>query len=197
MVSLLDLKSKTMKPIGLTLAAIAAASFSGEAVRGESVVPNTGDRSKQDISEMQIPQSRNVEYDRYQNWRFNFSFIYPENFVEPQAPPTNNDGREFVSEDGLIRIVGYGSHFLGYDSLDEAYREATQDRPANNRDRVVTYQTRGENWFVVSGYDGDMVFYTKKVFNNDKFKTLDIRYDRDLQPEFDAIVREISRSFQA
>jgi len=46
-------------------------------------------------------------WERYENSRYNFSFLYPKGFLMNEAPG-NNDGRGFLSEDGTIYCHGYG-----------------------------------------------------------------------------------------
>jgi hypothetical protein len=50
---------------------------------------------------------------------------------------------------------------------------------------------------VVSGYDGDAVFYQKTLLDEGDFKVLDIEYDRGSQPWFDSVVSKIADSFMA
>ncbi|MEC4892348.1 MAG: hypothetical protein SAL07_04250 [Oscillatoria sp. PMC 1051.18] len=144
------------------------------------------------VQYVDIPARENVNYDRYYNPRFNFSVLYPPNLVSPQSPPQNNDGREFLSSDGSISMRVFGSNNALNQTLAEIYDEQSQETPS----RQVTYRTRGEDWFVVSGYENGEVFYRKTYLRNGDFKTLIIRYNRALQPEFDPIVTEISQSFR-
>jgi hypothetical protein len=62
----------------------------------------------------------------------------------------------------------------------------------------VTYDYFGDDEFILSGYDAnDQVFYIRVLLRHNDFLVLDITYDRALQPEFDAMVAEISDSFRA
>lgn len=142
-----------------------------------------------------IPAPENVNYERYYNSRFDYSVIYPVDLLEIQEAPTNNDGRRFVSPNNRIEMVVYGSHNSLDRNLDELYQEYLG---RDDTETEITYRDRGENWFVVSGYDnnGDEVFYNKVVLQDGVIITLELRYDTALQPEFDAIVADISRSLQ-
>ncbi|MDB9312635.1 hypothetical protein PN462_05930 [Spirulina sp. CS-785/01] len=141
-----------------------------------------------------IPPPEEVSYELYSNSRYHFSVLYPNNILVPLPPPTNNDGREFISPNESIEMVAFGAHNSLDQTLEGMYNEALN---AENLD--VTYQRLEENWFIVSGYQGDTVVYTKVIFdereNVTDILTLDIRYDKALQPEFDRVVAEISNSF--
>lgn len=142
---------------------------------------------------MSMLKERNVQYETYYNSRFDYAVKYPSNIVTPQPPPTNNDGREFVSPDRDIEMAVYGRHQLNQ-SLNELYREALQRQRQLGSN--VTYDYLGRNEFIISGYDrtGE-VFYQKTLLHYNDFLTLDLNYERSLQPEFDSVVAEISNSF--
>ncbi|MFP4298662.1 MAG: hypothetical protein ACLFT0_12480, partial [Spirulinaceae cyanobacterium] len=142
-----------------------------------------------------IPEPENVNYERYYNSRFDYSVIYPVDLLEIQEAPTNNDGRRFVAPDNRVEMVVYGSHNSLERDLDELYQEYLGREDANTE---ITYRDRGDNWFVVSGYDnnGDEVFYNKVVLQDGVIITLELRYDAALQSQFDPIVADISRSLQ-
>jgi len=117
---------------------------------------------------------------------------YPEDLLNQQPPPQNNDGRSFVSPQGSINMAVSGSHNVPQRSLNEVYQNQLQAYQETGR---VTYKTQQDNWFVISGYQGGDVFYTKTFLYNNDILELRLNYDRSLQPEFDAIVSHISHSF--
>ncbi len=137
-----------------------------------------------------IPNEANVLYETYANYRFDFSLVYPENIVSMESAPTNNDGRTFTSPNENIVIKAYGAHNISDNTISDLYRD-TLSRVDGN----VTYERQEDNWFVISGYEGDRVFYIKEIIAHDDILTLDIRYDRNLQNRFDPVVATISNSF--
>lgn len=189
-----NLKLTNAPKLVFALSAIAALGMSASPADTEPIAQRQRDRHHND-AEVTIPQERYIEYDRYFNPRFEFSLAYPENLVSPQAPPQNNDGRTFVSPDGDIEIKAFGYHNSLNQPLSAAYQRAARSHTQEHPTRDVTYKTRGENWFVVSGYQGDDIFYTKQILRDGKYKVLSIRYDLSLKPEFDPIVAEIAESF--
>jgi hypothetical protein len=139
-----------------------------------------------------IPRAEDIDYDTYYNNRFEYVVKYPENLLNKQPPPQNNDGRSFVSPEGSIKMRVSGSHNVPERTFSEIYQQQLQ---AYQQESRVTYQTKQDNWFVISGYRDGNVFYKKTIFYNDDVLDLTLTYDRTLQPEFDPIVAEISRSF--
>lgn len=139
-----------------------------------------------------IPPPENIDYDTYYNNRFEYVVKYPETLLNKQPPPQNNDGRSFISPEGSIEMRVSGAHNIPKKTFSEIYQEQLQ---AYQQESRVTYQAQQDNWFVISGYRDGTVFYRKIIFYNDDVLELTLTYDRTLQPEFDPIVAEISRSF--
>lgn len=143
-----------------------------------------------------IQRKQNGRYEKYYNNRFNYSVAYPIGILIPQGESQNGDGKKFISKDKNIIMAVYGSHNVLNKKLEEVYRTESRNATPENPTRVVTYKTRGDNWFVVSGYENGKVFYNKTILRNGDFKVLDIRYNKSLKSKFDPIVAEIAKSFR-
>ena len=143
-----------------------------------------------------IAIAQNITYSRYYNSRFNYSVAYPASILIPQGESQNGDGQKFVSKDKSITLLVYGSHNALNQQLAELYRTQSRSATRENPTRVVTYKTRGNDWFVVSGYEDGKVFYNKTILRNGDFKVLELRYNKSLQPKFDPIAAEIAKSFK-
>lgn len=149
----------------------------------------------EEIQTVSAVGDRAPQYETYYNGRFDFAIAYPSNFVSPQPPPTNADGREFVSPEGDIKMVANGSNRPRGKTIEESYRESMEWLRESGAE--VTYDDLGEDEFVISGYDNSgQVFYTKTLLMNGYFIDLNLTYDRDLQPEFDRVVADISNSLR-
>ena len=93
----------------------------------------------------------------YHNDRFDVEGRLPVNFVAGPAPQ-NGDGREFSSPDDSGTISIYGS----YNTTDSiaAYREQTRAFHENDGAEIA-YEDGQQDWFVLSGTEGGMVFYLR------------------------------------
>ncbi len=141
-------------------------------------------------------RKQNTTYERYYNDRFNYSIAYPVGILIPQGEAQNGDGQKFISKDKNIVMAVYGSRNVFNKKLEEVYRTESRNGTPEHPTRVVTYKTRGDSWFVVSGYEDGKVFYNKTILRNGDFKVLDIRYNKSLKSKFDPIVAEIAKSFR-
>jgi len=62
----------------------------------------------------------------------------------------------------------------------------------------VTYKTRGQNWWVFSGYRGEDIFYRRAAFacNHHRIHVIELLYPRYQKRQFDSIVTSISHRLQ-
>lgn len=133
-------------------------------------------------------------YRTYHNARFDYSISYPAKVLIPQGEAENGDGQKFLSKDGSVEMLVYGSNNALDQTLPQVYQEETSS--AEHPNRKVTYQVIRADWFVVSGVDGSRVFYQKTFLRRGVLKTLRIEYDQSQKATFDSITATISRSFR-
>jgi hypothetical protein len=62
-------------------------------------------------------------------------------------------------------------------------------------DRTVTYEAMKDDWFVISGYIDNWIFYKRTYLVDDVFYTFYIVYDQNLAYMFDPITAHISGEF--
>ena len=124
----------------------------------------------------------------YRNDRFGFSVAVPAPFGMDPAPD-NDDGRRFFDREGCS-ITVYGSHNV----LDATVASEMEDRKSFSFDSV-TYERKGKDWFVLSGFKDDDIVYSK-VFVGDTLITLHISYPADLKADYDETVASVVKSFK-
>ena len=130
-----------------------------------------------------------VTYETYQNEKLGFSVRYPAGVLHPAGEVGNGNGRTFEASDGSASMLVYGTEGSSPDKLRRRF-----DEQLDNPDLNVTYQTRGDGWYVLSGYRGDHIFYERVEARDNTFKVVRIFYDRSRKSAFDPIVREVSAS---
>ena len=140
------------------------------------------------------PLSRADDWRIYQNDRYGTTIEYPSTF-RPQPPPDADDGRAFKSADG-----GEFSVFASYGGIDSDLAQY-RDSVVKNLDAgsVVTYQTHGGNWFVVSGTKGDKIFYERHLLSHrgEMTEGFVITYPASLKQTYDPIVARMAKSFRS
>jgi hypothetical protein len=130
-------------------------------------------------------------YATYQNDKFGFSVRYPQNVLQPASDVGDGNGRTFEAPDGSASMLVYATEGTPPEKLQQRFEEQTA-----NPDLEITYQTRGDGWYVLSGYRGDHIFYERVEARDETFKVVRLFYDRSRKRAFDPIVREVSASLQ-
>lgn len=140
------------------------------------------------------PAQAQAGYATYHNARFNYSIAYPAKVLIPQGEAANGDGQKFLSRDGRVEMLVYGSN----NSLNQTLRDAYQEEinPSAHPQRRISYQVMRADWFVVSGTENGRVFYQKTFLRREVFKTFRIEYDESQKGTFDSITAAIAKSFK-
>ena len=131
-------------------------------------------------------------YQTYYNSRFEYSISYPSTLLIPQGEAANGDGQKFLTRDGKVEMLVYGSN----NALEKTLRGVFQARTARHESRTITYQVFKGDWFVVSGTENNKVFYEKTMQHNGVFKTFRIEYDKAVKDTWDPITAKIAHSFK-
>jgi hypothetical protein len=134
----------------------------------------------------------------YHNDRYGTTIDYPDSF-KAEPPPDNNDGRRFKSADGAEFAV-----FASYGALDfdlAGYQKYILEKLGPGK--AVTYQAHGEDWFVISGTEGDGIFYERYMLSHGKemaegfVEGFVMSYPAALKPIYDPIVARMAKSFRS
>jgi|GEM_PF-515469 len=128
----------------------------------------------------------------YTNVRFKYSICYPQDLLVPQGESDNTDGQKFLAKDGAQLIV-YGRNNALHDSLKDAL-EDTSSRLAGASGKV-TYKVIRPGWFVVSGENGQSVFYAKTMYSHEQFKSFDLTYDSGASSVYKPVVTRLAACF--
>jgi hypothetical protein len=130
----------------------------------------------------------------YHNDRYGTTIDYPDLF-KAEPPPDSNDGRKFIAADGAEFAV-----YASYNTLDFDLAKF-HDFTIKNLDpkAAVTYQARGDDWFVISGTRGDNVFYERETLSHKAQMTegFFMNYPSSRKQTYDPIVARMTKSFRS
>jgi hypothetical protein len=130
----------------------------------------------------------------YQNDRYGTTIDYPDLF-KAEPPPDNDDGRRFKSRDGAEFAV-----FASYNAFDfdlAGYQRYILEKLGPGK--AVTYRAHGEDWFVISGTEGDGIFYERYMLSHGKEMTegFVMSYPAAVKETYDPIVARMAKSFRS
>ena len=135
---------------------------------------------------------------QYKNARFGFTMTYPSNFVlDPESIPEGGDSARFWTLDRRATAVVTGIRNGLGQSLTDLLEEATKDVTENSHG-TITYTRTRDNWFVISGFIGERIFY-RRSFLSDRSRVIGnlwIEFPRSMRPCFEDAVSMMSLSFR-
>lgn len=129
----------------------------------------------------------------YENARFGTTVTFPAHvFRQAMEPPPRGEGMTFLSADGASMAV-----FAMNNALDETPETlALQSDSGTEADGRVTYSRVSDDWVVVSGFEGEEIFYKRFEFGNDNIiHGLLIKYPSSRRDVYDALIGDIAESF--
>jgi hypothetical protein len=135
---------------------------------------------------------------QYRNARFGFTMTYPSSFVlDPDSIPEGGDSARFWTPDRRATAVVTGIRNGLGQSLADLLDEATKDITENSHGSI-TYTRARDNWFVISGFIGERIFY-RRSFLSDRSRVIGnlwIEFPRHMRPCFEDAVSMMSLSFK-
>jgi tetratricopeptide (TPR) repeat protein len=130
-----------------------------------------------------------TEYKLYTNGRYGFSIKYPSFFIMGESP-ANGDGITMHSPDNSVELTVFGSNNVFNETAASSYNKLI------NESSNITYKTQQGNWYVVSGIEGDKIFYEKYVVGNGSINAFIIKYPSSKTKEYDSTVNILNSSFE-
>lgn len=128
----------------------------------------------------------------YHNERFGTTAAVPADW-RMGAPPENNDGRIFTSPDGRAEIVVSGMLSIGPRSEEFALRLGPLDG------EIIEYERRGRDWVVVSGVNGERIFYRKSLLScgDTIWNSVFLQYPANEKEKYAPLVAHVAASLRA
>jgi hypothetical protein len=137
--------------------------------------------------------ARDLDWGVYEDAEHGCRLDYPR-FLFSADPEQEGEPLRFSSEDEstYFQVMGVEStaNWIPSDIKQKYLRTDMPD---------VTYERTKSEFFVLSGYRDDAIYYTKVTVSDDHHTAciLDITYPRSRKKEFDPIVTRMSHSFEA
>jgi hypothetical protein len=131
----------------------------------------------------------------YRNERFGFELAYPSAVFEPGEAPEGGQGMIFVSRDGAAQLlVSAGQNTTG-ETLG-SYRRFVLNK--SYRDARIAYAPVRSSWFVLSGTNGDTMFYERITFRcgGKMIYGWQMTYPVAERQIYDPIVEAVHRSYR-
>jgi len=126
---------------------------------------------------------------RYSNDQFGTEFEFPANVFQIGPTSEKAELRQFLSQDATLEI--FATENVWGESA-EALRQGVLEREEGE----VTYAPSGRNWFVLSGFRGDQIFYEKYLLRDGVLHAFGIEFPASAKPTYAPIIERIEDSFR-
>jgi hypothetical protein len=137
-----------------------------------------------------------TSYKQYCNARFGFCVSYPNTF-KGQGESDNGDGQEFISADGKSSLLVYrDGREAVYESEAECKSQSYLSDITPDDTKQITFKKKGENFYVVSGYQGSMIFYQKTIFTDQGMMTAIFTYPGSQKTKYDSYCVKLFETFK-
>jgi hypothetical protein len=130
-------------------------------------------------------------WQRYSNDLYGTEFEFPAN-VFTVTPAVSGDGRQFTSADATLEI--FATPNTESETTKTLRRRLLQNEQGYDD---VTYAPSGENWFVLSGFRGDRIFYEKYLLKDRVIHAFGMEFPASAKPFYAPIIERIEDSFRA
>lgn len=136
--------------------------------------------------------ARSDATDQYHNGTFDYTLRLPESHLGNYLSVTTPEGITFTSPDGLAVVNVFGSWNEGGKSLAEIVDQYMRQVP----EAEFTYEWRGRNAAVLSGYQAGDIFYVRIAMSPDggRVAVLNMIYAPELKRQLDPAVTRLSTS---
>lgn len=139
--------------------------------------------------------SAQTTYNQYCNARFGFCVSYPSTF-KAQGESDNGDGQEFISSDRKASLLVYRDGRDAIYESEEEYKWMSYLSDINDETKQITYKKKGEDFYVVSGYQGVMIFYQKTIFTDEGMMTAIFTYPTSQKAKYDSYCLKVFETFK-
>ena len=141
------------------------------------------------------------KFETYCNVRFGFCIDYPSGRLFPQGESGNGDGQIFKSKNAATTMWVYRDFRDNEDpdskfDIESAFILDTGVENPEKSKRVITYKKLGKNFYVISGYNNEKIFYQKTINTDAGLATSLIEYPESEKDYYNKVSETIFQSFK-
>jgi hypothetical protein len=120
------------------------------------------------------------------------SFEFPADVLTVAPAPVSGDSRQFTSADATLEVFATAN--TEGETARTLRRRLLQEEQGYDD---VTYAPSGENWLVLSGFRGDIIFYEKYLLRDGIMHAFRMEFPASAKPFYAPVVERIEDSFRA
>lgn len=157
---------------------------------------NTNKESEQTDSVEQVADSNKVAAGTYTNEQLGYSISYPKDILIPQNTSANGDEQIFKATEGKAELIIYSDKRVDKSGATLSFNTAYEQDIADKKGRQIAHSALSPNYYVISGLDGDMLYYQKTIFTKGALVTAVLKYPKEEKDTYNAMISPIFNSFK-
>lgn len=178
-----------MKIINVTVALAVAA-----------MVIGCGGNSNKDVSKEattdQVADSNKVAAASYTNEKLGYSITYPKDILILDEATANADEQVFKPVSGKAELRIFMDKRVDKNGTPIVFNAAYDQDIADKAGRQIAHSALSPNYYVISGLDGDMLYYQKTIFTKGALVTAVLKYTKEEKDTFNAMLNPLFSSFR-
>lgn len=132
----------------------------------------------------------------YTNDQLGYQITYPKDILSIQEGTENSGEQVFLPKEGKAKLRIYKDERKNKAGEPLTLNEAFDlDRESTNK-RQVVYNSLKPLFTVISGVEGDEIFYQKTIISNNALITAKLTYYKEDKPTYDAMLSSLFDSFR-
>lgn len=157
---------------------------------------NTNKEGAKDAAAEQVVDSNRVAAGTFANELLGYSISYPKEILLPQDASANGEEQLFKAAEGKAELRIYSDKRVDKSGASIAFNAAYEEDIADKEGRQIAHSALSPNYYVISGLDGDMLYYQKTIFTKGALVTAVLKYPKEEKDTYNAMISPIFNSFR-
>ncbi len=157
---------------------------------------NANKEGAKDASVEQAADSNKVTAGIYANDKLGYSITYPKGILLPPDASASSDEQLFKAATGKAELRIYSDKRVDKSGAPLSFNTAYEQDIADKKGRQIAYSTLKPNYYLISGLDGDLLYYQKTIFTKGALVTAVLKYPKEEKDTYNAMLSTIFDSFK-
>ncbi|PXV58412.1 hypothetical protein CLV62_14921 [Dysgonomonas alginatilytica] len=157
---------------------------------------NTNKDALKDTSTEQVADSNKVAAGSYANEQLGYSITYPKDILILDESTVNSEQQVFKPVEGKAELRIFSDKRVDKSGTPIAFNAAYEQDIADRKGRQIAHSSLSPNYYVISGLDGDLLYYQKTIFSKGGLVTAVLKYPKEERDIFNAMLNPLFGSFK-
>lgn len=149
-----------------------------------------------DASTEQVADSNKVAAGTYANEQLGYSITYPKDILILDETTVNSEQQIFKPTAGKAELRIFVDKRVDKSGSPIDFNAAYEQDIADKKGRQIAHSALSPNYYVISGLDGDMLYYQKTIFTKGALVTAVLKYTKEEKDTFNAMLNPLFSSFK-